>query len=67
VSAPLPAHLYTLQDQIRFLVRVKGMTMEDAKRDIEQTLHGEIPDEVMDWMYVEERFYKWRKINDTND
>ena len=51
---------YSLQDDIRFLCNIKGMTVKDALADMEKTLHGEIPEEVKDQMYTEERFYKWR-------
>jgi len=51
---------YSLQDDIRFLIKVKGLSVKDALDDMEKTLHGEIPEEVKNQIYTEERFYKWR-------
>ena len=50
---------YSLQDDIRFLVNVKGMTVKDALAEMEQTLRGTIPEEVKDQMYTEALFGNW--------
>ena len=53
----LPSHLNTIQEQVRYLHMVKGMTIKDTIEEIEYKLRGKLPENIKDMLQTESKYW----------